>query len=808
MIVPVGPVGLVAWQGIRRRWPTLLLLTVVLGLTGAVVLAGVAGSRRGRTTLDAFVAFHRFGNIEAFVDPSLPLARQEALLADMIAASGRPEDFVSLANVVVALPGPEGVSGPGTDLIVADAQLAGEPFRDLRRALVIDGELPLDPGEAALNERLAERRAVTVGDTIDLALFAPEDLNVVGNGQAAEPTTIVTRRVGAIVRNPLDLARSPQAQPGTIFESDEGRIVLEPSFWEEFGRGAAMYGMGGLGDLPADELDGIVAAMQAAGGDRTLVNVSGSEDQAKIEPVGDAIDLESNALLALALVVLVFGLVVVGTALARATGEEPGDRETLGTLGLTRRQLAASVLLRGGLVTLLATAIAVAVAVPASALFPIGLAADAETDPGVEVDGLVLLAGGLAFAVLVAARIAVGTWAAHRRSVGAIADARASSLPITPAALGARRVLDGLGRQGAAAGRLALLTAVIGVAAVSGAATFAASLARLVDSPERQGWTWDVVVGNYSEQAPADLGAAALAANPDVRDFAPYQSTTFTLDGETVTLAEFEPDGLPGVPLVLDGRAPIGDDEIALGRGTLALLGKEIGDTVVIGGSTQDVTATIVGEVVAPATISTPMDLDSGGVITFDLAAVAFGDVEQAVAPAGFLVDLEDGGDREAMLDRLREDFPGTGLGPMKPLDVADLERVRGVPYLLAGLLGTLALVSVVVTLASGARRRRREVAVLRSLGLARDQLRRLVSGEASTFVLLAGAIGVPTGVVVGRLLWTLAADGLGSEVGPAVPLVAISAAVLLVLVLVNLYAQALATAVARRGPGADLRAE
>ncbi len=367
--------------------------------------------------------------------------------------------------------------------------------------------------------------------------------------------------------------------------------------------------------------------------------------------------------------------------------------------------------------------------------------------------------------------------------------------------------MDGLGRGGAAAGRFALVTAVVGVAAVSGAATFAASMARLVDSPERQGWTWDVVVGNYSEQDAADLGEAALAANPDVTDFAPYQSTTFTVDGETVSLAELEPDALVGAPTVLEGRAPIGDDEVALGRGTLALLGKEIGDDVVIGGGAVDVTATIVGEVVAPATISTPMDLDSGGVITFDLAAVAFGEVEQAVTPAGFLVDLDDAGDREAMLDRLEEDFPGTVLGPMKPLDVADLERVRGVPYLLAGLLGTLALVSVVVTLASAARRRR-EVAVLRSLGLARDQLRRLVSGEASTFVLLATLGGVPAGVVAGRLLWTLAADGLGSEVGPTVPLAAIVATVLLVLALVNLYAQGLATVVARSRPGTDLRTE
>lgn len=802
----MGPVAVVAWAGGRRRWASLLLLTLVLGLTGAVVLAGVAGSRRGRATLDDFVEFHRLGVVEAFVDPSLPIPRQEALLADMLTASGAPEAFISLASVVVALPGPEGVGGPGTDLVVVEAHMGGEPLTHVQRALVIDGRLPLAEGEAALNERLAERRGVTVGDTIDLALFAPDDLNVVGNGQAADPTSTVTRTVGAIVRTPLDLARSPQAQPGTIFESDEGRIVLEPSFWEEHGRTAAMYGMGSLGDLPADGFAETVAAMQAAGGERTLVNPSGFEDLSKIEPVGDAIDLESNAVLALALVVLVFGLAVIGTALARATSEDPDDRETLGTLGLTRRQLAASVLLRGGLVTVLATAIAVAVAVPASRLFPIGLAADAEIHPGIDVDGLALLGGGLGFAILVAARIAVGAWSASRPA-SASAGRTASGLPITPAGLGARRVLDGLGRGGTA-GRLALVTAVVGVAAVSGAATFAASMARLVDSPERQGWTWDVLVGNYSEQEAADLGAAALEANPDVTDFAPYQSTTFTVDDETVTLAELEPDGLTGVPTVLEGRAPIGADEVALGRGTLALLGKEIGDTVVIGGSTVDVTATVVGEVVAPATISTAMDLDSGGVITFELATVAFGEVEQPFAPAGFLVDLDDTGDREAMLDRLREDFPGTVLGPMKPLDVADLERVRGVPYLLAGLLGALALVSVVVTLASAARRRRREVAVLRSLGLARDQLRRLVSGEASTFVLLAVAAGIPAGVVAGRLLWTLAADGLGSEVGPAVPFVALAAAVVLVLALVNLYAQGLATTVARRRPGADLRTE
>ena len=97
---------------------------------------------------------------------------------------------------------------------------------------------------------------------------------------------------------------------------------------------------------------------------------------------------------------------------------------------------------------------------------------------------------------------------------------------------------------------------------------------------------------------------------------------------------------------------------------------------------------------------------------------------------------------------------------------------------------------------------------MFKALGLARRQLRRLLAGEASTFVGLALLVGLPLGVVAGRLAWTLAADGLGSEIGPTVPLLMIGAATLVVLILVNLYAQGLATVVARREPGVDLRTE
>lgn len=803
--------GFVAWQGIRQRWPTLLLLTVALGLTGAVVLASVAGSRRGREALDEFVEFHGYGNLEAFVDPALPVDEQVALLRDMIAASGQ-EDYALRSPVITALPDPDATSGPldiaggSTDGIVAEAYIDDLPEAGVKQSLVIDGELPLDPGEAAVNETFVHRRDVAVGDTITVALFGQEDTDRIGNGEALDPRERVEVTVGAVIREPVDLARSPQAQPGTIFESDEARMLLEPTFWAEHGSRSANYGIGVSLEVPDDDLDAVTAAMVAVGGDDALVNTAGSEELGKVAPVGDAIDLESNAVLASAGVVLVFALVLLGSALARAAGEDAEDRVTLEVLGLTGRQRAAIQLWRGGLVTGAGAVLAVIGAIVASTQFPIGLARDAEIDPGLDLDTPVLVLGGLAFALLVGARIVQAGWSDRRRDSRARPTVGAGVLPLTPLGLGARASTEGLGRRGAGTSRAALIAAITGVAALAAATTYAASVDDLIDDPERQGWVWDVVVGNYSGDVAPEEGRDALAANPDVKVFAAYQTASADVDGQTVSLAEFEPDAVDLVPVLLEGRAPLADDEIALGRGTLDQLDKNLGDSVEVSATGGAVDATIVGVIVAPATITPAMDLDSGGSITFGLSRLIYPGASQNIA--AFLVAFADDVDPVAARARLGEDFPGTVVGPMQPLDLTDLGRVRTVPFLLAGLLGAMALVSVVVTLATAARRRRREIAVLRSLGLARGQLRRVLTGEATMFVGLALVIGLPLGVVAGRLAWTLAADGLGTEVGPTVPLLTIGIATLVVLLAVNLYAQGLATVVARRKPGGDLRTE
>jgi NADH:ubiquinone oxidoreductase subunit 6 (subunit J) len=800
-MVQVGPVGILVRVAARARWRSLLALTLVTALAGAVAIASVAGSVRGRGALDEFVEFSRQGTMSAFVDPSLPTVEQAETVQRMVdAAPGEP--VVAYGAVVVAFAGPEGPQGPGTDFVVSQTLISGPGLTEVLRPIVLDGELPLDRGEAVINPFVAERRGVEVGDTLEVTIFAAADLEDLGSGRVPDEFETVPVTVGAIARQPLDLPQSPQAQAGTVFEADEGRIVLGPDFWEEHGIDAAAYGVGAIGHVPVERRDEVAAAMREAGGDRTLVQTATPDDLSRLTSVDAAIDLESNALLALAGVVVLFAVVVLGTALLRVT--DHGDaRSTLVALGLTPRQVASAQLLLGSLAAGVVAVLAVAGAVAGSAVFPVGLARDAEIHPGVEVDLPVLAAGGLLVFLVLGARLALGAWSS-RRPARTAPRGRATRVPLTgPGALGARLATDGLGRGGAPV-RVALVTAVAGVVAVAAAGTYAASLDRLVGDPELQGWTWDVAVGNYSDPGAVEEGRAALAGNDDVATSLGYNWVNLEVGEQMITLLEVDDGTLDVLPPVLAGRAPQGDDEVALGRGTLEQLGLEIGDTVELRGS-ERVRAEVVGEVIAPAVLAPPMDLDSGGVATFALTSRLNGEPSY---PVSFLVDVRDGVDLDSARERLEEDFPRTVVGPMRPLDVTDLDRVRGFPFLLAALLGAMALVSVVVTLATSTRRRRHEVAVFRSLGIDRGQVRRVLAGEATTFVLAALLLGVPVGVVVGRQAWGLAADGLGTEVGPAIPVAAIVLAAAAVLLAVNVYGQWLAEVVSRRRPGRDLRTE
>jgi putative ABC transport system permease protein len=132
---------------------------------------------------------------------------------------------------------------------------------------------------------------------------------------------------------------------------------------------------------------------------------------------------------------------------------------------------------------------------------------------------------------------------------------------------------------------------------------------------------------------------------------------------------------------------------------------------------------------------------------------------------------------------------------------------LESLPLLLGLALSLLALLTIVHLLLTSVRRRRRDFAVLRSIGLTRSQVRAAISWQAGTLTAVALGLGIPLGLVCGRVAWRLFAGQLG-----IMPVVVLP--VMLVLVVPAALALAVAVAAvpgesaARARPAEILRSE
>ena len=82
------------------------------------------------------------------------------------------------------------------------------------------------------------------------------------------------------------------------------------------------------------------------------------------------------------------------------------------------------------------------------------------------------------------------------------------------------------------------------------------------------------------------------------------------------------------------------------------------------------------------------------------------------------------------------------------------------------------------------------------------------VAWHASALATAALIIGVPLGIVIGRLVWTAIVDDIGLVSAPVVSISAIGVVVMLVLVVANLAALGPGIAAARSRPANALRTE
>jgi putative ABC transport system permease protein len=356
--------------------------------------------------------------------------------------------------------------------------------------------------------------------------------------------------------------------------------------------------------------------------------------------------------------------------------------------------------------------------------------------------------------------------------------------------------------------------AVAGIVAVS---IVAGSARTLLDTPQLWGATWDAVTRVEQEE---DLAGAAelLAGDPDVEAVALGQglanpdivSAEGPTDATAVDPFAFQPVKGHMGPVVTDGRAPVGPDEAAVGFALAERLGVGPGDELVLRTPRVAVPVTMVGTLVFPGhnelgdrLVLTPEGLDS-------LRAGCGPDSEElscVVEDHDLGVRYRPGVDVATATARLAGEVGGLRL-PQPPSEVNNLDQIGVTPWLLAGFLALLGLAGLAHALVIGSRRQRRDLGVLRALGLRPGQAVAVIRWQGVVLTVLGSAAGLLFGLLAGRLVWQNVAEGIGALVHIELSLWSV-AAVLPATVLAGVLAASVpAHRVGRQRPADVLRTE
>jgi hypothetical protein len=344
---------------------------------------------------------------------------------------------------------------------------------------------------------------------------------------------------------------------------------------------------------------------------------------------------------------------------------------------------------------------------------------------------------------------------------------------------------------------------------------FAASLVNLLATPRLYGLQWDAFVANV-QNASLSAAAASVARDPDIaRWTGTYMTVPVQVNGvhvDAVTAGPGPDASLVAVPLA--GRPPRQPDDIVLGERTLAIIGARVGDTVRVSISGMQGAAAsrrITGTAVFPA-MSDGAELGTGAELT---PGGLLGMVPHGItAPpySALVVAFRPGTDQQRAISALAARLDALGpyavSGAAPPADLVNFGQVEDLPLLLGLALGAAALLTVAHLLLTAVRRRRRDLAVLRVLGLTGRQVRATVSWMAVTVALAALAAGVPVGVACGRLAWEFFAAELGVQPVTMVPAVPVAALVASVVILAVAVAALPGARASRARPAAIVRAE
>jgi ABC-type antimicrobial peptide transport system permease subunit len=805
-------VGLLVAHKLRAGWRGWTGLAIIVAIAGGAVLAAAAGASRTDSAYPRFL--ERSTASDVLVSPLGGTG-----LKGYDAAVGALPGVAASATMVGLTAQPLTAEGvPDQDSATA-VSLDGRYGRTMDAFKMLAGRLPAQnaPREVAVTQIGAQQLNLHVGSLLTMTAEA--------NTPHPRPIMLTEHVVGIFVTRASVL-------PVTYLDKN-AMVLASLALYRQLGINYEAFDGGYVTLKPGASLATFSATVQNL--TKRYPNTGGqvliADERTQAATIERLIRPQAIALALFALALALTALLIVGQVAARTLLTAAQDNGTLAALGMTRRQLFAASMAETAAATVAGALGAVAVAIAASPLTPIGPARLAEPNPGVSVNAGVLAAGAAAIVVLLAARVAVTAW----RQAGARPAADVMEPPQRrprlaerlswagaplAAVTGVRFALDpGTGRSSVPV-RSAVLGLAVAVAAVAGAGTFGANLLRLVGTPSLYGQDWNIAFeGQFGTITPKQF-TQLTGHVPGITDITYGVHGTVTI-GTTVIPAIGLAQGTGPVTssTVITGRPPVTDSQIALGGSVLRQLGLRVGQTVKVSTPVGTRPMLITGSAVFPyfgQGSFTPTDAGQGAETT----AAVLQPLANAGNPAsGYnvaLVSFAPGPARQANIaafQRAWSPFCATIqqdtclVTDQRPNTVSNYAAIDATPEILAGVLAVLGLAVLAQFILTSARRRRRDFALLKVLGMFRRELSAVALWQVATVTAVALVVGVPLGIAGGRWAWQLFADqaGLPPSAITSLPVLWMIPATLLVAALVALPP---ARSVARVPAAATLRSE
>lgn len=791
----------VAWYRFRaghaRRWTGYVSVVLLIGSIGGVAMASVAGARRTESSFRTYQASTNpstIGLFSRYDDPALGMStgydpKAASAVAHVPLVVRSTTTIIFDGNIdLTSIKGLHTHVTAGESPSAFTGSLNGE-YSAMDRVTLIAGRRanPSRRDEAVMNAQAARQMGLHVGSVIQIPFYTDAETQ---SPNPSKPFLVArVRLVGEVVA-------SRDVIEGDIGRLNSAAVIFTPALTRMLAPKCAT---------------GTETFMQLRGGAKNAKRVMA--EVYRVDPAAahfpaqitaQFIPIVQATITPDAIALAVFGgiaglslLLIAGLMIARIVRVASDDTGTLRALGADRSTMLVDQLLGVVAALIVGALIAVVAAVVLSPLTPLGPVRPVYPSAGVAFDWTVLGSGAVVLLVVLTALSVflsrrevrgVGTSRANasgKRGSSLVRSVANSGLPVS-VVTGVRFAIEpGRGRN-AAPVRSALSGAVLAVTVLISTVTFGASLNSLVSHANLYGWNWDyALLSSFAgaEDLPGPQITGFLNHDRVISAWSGVNFANAKLDGQRVQMLAEKP-GAAVAPPILSGRDIVSANEIVLGGATLTQLHEHVGGSVTFSnGISQPKTLRIVGTATMPA-LGNNMGMGVGALTSLKNFPGSLLNLQGAAipGPSVVLVRIRPGVSASVarrsleMINAKVNAIPAaSGLGggvisDLRPIQIVNFRSMGTTPTIFASVLAIGAVIALGLTVSASVRRRRRELALLKALGLTRRQLVAAISWQATVAAVVGAVVGIPLGVAIGRQLWVVFARSIDAVPVPAVP--------------------------------------